>query len=283
MIAFYLNITKKGVTTPHYHTIPESWSEVASEKPDAIGTLRTILTEKEIPAKIKILKGWLNLPKQLFKALPDEVIGDLIATMSWLKPDSLSMPLITEFEHQGITYHLPKPNFANCTALEFALSDDFFKKVAEKNDADALIKLTATICRPSRTDAAEAIIVGDIRTPLLSRSEVEHRAKQLDGLDSAVQISVFLYFAGVKHYIAETYGKHIFEERDPETEDNKTSQNAEPLGWWGIFMEMAQSPIHLKAIHDMNFHTLCLWLVRNKILSERTRQLITKSDFKEED
>lgn len=285
MLYFRLNITKKGVQSHKDCTLPQSWEEVINNSLDAIGTLRTLLTQKESAAKVKILRGWLNLPKSLFNALPDEVVNSLIATLDWLKPDTLAIPFMPSFEYNKTIYHLPKANFQNGSALEFALSDDFFKKAAESDDSDALIRLTATLCRPSRTDEAAAMQAGDQRVPLVSRSEVEHRAHQLKGLDPTIQTSLFLYFAGVKHYISTLYGKHLFQETDEGDEEQETdsSANAEPFGWWGIFMEVAQSPIHLSTIHNMNFHTLCVWLVRNKILADRMRQLVTKPTFKEDD
>lgn len=286
LLTLRLTVTKKGKETQYVRSLPTSWEEVIQGKYDPIGTLKTLLSQNEAAAKLKILRGWLRLSKVVFKALPNNIIEDITATLDWLKADALTMPLITSFRHKNIQYFLPIANFENGSALEFALSDDYFKKIAESNDPEALLKLVATLCRPAEKDKKTIIQSGDVRVPLVSRPEAEHRALALEGLDDGIQMSVFLYFAGIKKYIGELYGRHLFDQKDDEESeneesDNTPSQNAEPLGWWGIFMEMAENPINLPKIHATNFHTLCVWLVRNKILGDRMRALVTRPTFKE--
>jgi hypothetical protein len=286
LLSIRLTVTKKGKETPYVRSLPQSWEDVIAGKYNPVGTLRTLLSQSEASAKLSILRGWLRLPKSVFNALSNNIVEDLTATLHWLRPDALTVPLMTDFAHKGVQYFFPKPNFENGSALEFALSDNYFKKVAESNDPEALLKLVATLCRPAQTDTKIAIQSGDVRVELVSRPEVEHRALSLVGLDETVQMSVFLYFAAVKKYIGDVYGKHLFEQKEGEEnenegEENAPSQNAEPLGWWGIFMEMAENPINLPKIHATNFHSLCVWLVRNKILGDRMRALVTKPTFKE--
>lgn len=279
MLTFNINIEKRGKETIYPRTLPQSWAELVAQKHDAFAILKLLLALPEVEAKVKALKMILNLPKATFLILTDEIIADLVAKLDWLKPDISPIPLFPSFTHDQVCYHLPKANFENGTALEFALADDYFKKAAEGNEA-ALINLVATLCRPERTDTQAAITSGDIRTPLNSRSEAEYRGVQLAQLDPSVQVAVFLYFAGCKKYINDLYGGTLFvkneEEEDPNAETTQSS--GEIFGWWGIFMELAENPINEDKIHQKNFHSLCIWLVRQKIQADKMRQAAKLND-----
>ena len=280
MLLFNINVNRKGKETDYPRNLPESWAEFIAQKHDALAALKLLLTLPETIAKIKILETILALPKSIFKALPDELVVDLVSKLDWLKPDISPIALLSHFDHQNVRYHLPKDNFQNGTALEFALADDYFKKASE-GDESALLNLIATLCRPERTDKQAAITAGDLREPLNSRSEVEYRAAQLAQLDPSLQVAVYLYFAGCKKYISDLYGSYIFaknEETEEEIEASQETQaqNAEPFGWWGVFMELAQNPINEDRIHQKNFHSLCVWLVRQKHQADKMRQATKK-------
>ena len=291
-LIFNINVEKQGKKPKIYPCdLPQSWQEYLAQGHDGRKALEILLIQPETTAKLTILRGILkNVPKAVFFGITDVEITALVAHLNWLQPDASPMPILTEFVHEGIHYHLPKARFENGTALEFALSDDYFKKIVQAGGTEQaekqLLALVATLCREADTNPQAAILKGDIRTPLNSRSEVENRAKQLVKLDQTVQVAVFLYFAGVKKYIADLYGTHIFapkeedEDETNETQNQTPAANAEPFGWWGVFMELAENPINLPKIHEMNFHTLCIWLMRQKLQADRMKQLFETPKFK---
>jgi hypothetical protein len=294
MIKVQLTVSKRRRDIIKIIELPETWQEYSGQGFDTMSAIRLLLTLSPTVAKVQILRGILQkqgIPNTLFLAMSDDNIADLVVPLAWMQPDASPIPLFPDFIHKGITYILPTERFENGSALEFALADDFFKKAVEQDDKERqayLLKLVATLCREEKSDTDAIIASGDRRQVLHSRAEVEHRATKLNALDEAIQVAIFLYFAGVKKYIFDLYGKYIFtipdEDESDETNTEETpaaNAQAESFGWWGIFMELAQNLIHLDQIHQRNFHELCLWLVRSKMQQDRMRSLITPPTFKD--
>jgi hypothetical protein len=283
MFEIELTINKKDKEQIKHIHIPQSWLEYIEQGHDARHALQLLLTQPELKAKLTLLKGILKLPKALFKALEDSDVAAMLSILDWLKPDASPIAIIPEFTHKGITYYAPSHKFENGTALEFALAEEYFKKCVENPDDKALLDLTAVIYLPSPIPDHSSPITQ--KRKLIDREGVKHYAQIFQEIDSIIPIAAFLYFAGVKKYIHDTYGAFIFEQPEetdetPTTNNQQPTTNAEPFGWWGIFMELAQNPINIDAIHQMNFHALCVWLVRSKINSDKMKQLFEKPTFK---
>ena len=292
MIKIEVKTEKKGKTQTYTAELPQTWQEYIQRGFDARAALQTMLSYTDIAAKVRLLRTIMKLPTRIFNAIADQDIAALILQIESLSLDASPEPIITEFTHNNTLYILPLAHFENGTALEFAIADDCFKKATENADDTALLELCATLCRPRNPDKAATIIAGDRRIPLKSRGEVQHRAQNFKTLDPSVQVAVFLYFAGVKKYIFDLYGAAIFTQPEPDldisgnptTETTETTPTAEELfGWWGIFMELAENPKNLPSIHAMNFHDLCLWLVRKKLQADKMKQLTTTPTFKNEE
>lgn len=292
MLNIEIKTEKKGKTQTYPAQLPQTWQEYISMGFDAHAALQTMLSFSDIAAKVRLLRTILKLPKRIFNALPDDDIAALILQIESLSLDASPEPIITEFTYNHTLYILPLARFENGSALEFAIADDCFKKATETADETALLELCATLCRPQNPDKAATIIASDRRIALKSRGEVQHRAETFNNLDPSVQVAVFLYFAGVKKYIFDMYGGAIFTQPEPEldlsgnptTEPTESTPTPEELfGWWGIFMELAENPKNLSSIHAMNFHELCLWLVRKKLQADKMKQLTTTPTFKNEE
>lgn len=281
MIKIEITAYKKGKTATYTVSLPQSWQELTAMGFDPYATLKILLSTPGVSAKVQLLQTLMKLPRRIFNNIADDDMAALVLLLECLTLDASPDPRIVEFTHLDTLYILPLARFENGTALEFAIADDCFKKITSTPDENALLQLCATLCRPQNPDHAQAVIAGDRRIPLKSRGEVLHRAQAFKTLDPSVQVAVFLYFAGVKKYIFDLYGAAIFTRPEEETDldGNPTApadapQSAEELfGWWGIFMELAENPKNMPAIHHMNFHDLCLWLVRKKIQADKMKNL----------
>jgi hypothetical protein len=283
-----------GKTHTYPVRLPESWTEFLALKHDGRKALDTLINNPVDVAQFILLRGLLKLPKTVFNALPDAKITLFLSHLTWLRPDASPVPMFPKFTYRGKTFHLPKPKLENGRAQEFELADNCFNKILAESDPKSaenlLITLVATLCREENPNTEAVIERGDIRLPLVGRSDVSRRSEFLAGLPETVQVAVFLYFAGCKKYIFDLYGNHIFaqnEADDPDTEgDFKNEKEApdprtvEPFGWMGVFMELAENPVNLPQIYDMNIHTLCVWLMRKKIQNDRIREQNTPPTFK---
>ena len=288
-------VIESGRKTKRYAlSVPSSWQEYKEKGYDTHFAIGLLTSKPLVVAQTAILFAILQkqgLKTAIIQQLDPYTIAQILAQCQFLKPSMSTTAHIEHFTHRGIVYHFPSPQFGNGTALEFALADEFFLKIGEdaKTAEDALRLLTATLCREDINNETEAIKRGDKRIPLVSRPEVVHRAALFTDLDPVVLTCAFLYFAGCKKYINDNYGTHLFAQKSAEDTENEAdeqeeeeAENAEPLGWWGVFMELAGQPTNLDTIHNMNFHTLCLWLVRQKMVTSRMRQHLRGSQKTED-
>lgn len=285
-----IRFTEKNKTVLYPIVLPESWEEFLQGGNDGIKTLDALLKKPVDTAQTDILRGLLSLPKKVFNQLADEDIALFLSYLAWLRPDASPFPMFPNFTHKGKIYHLPKPKLENARAREFELADSYFNKAVEEKDPKTaekhLIDLVATLCREENPNPESSIERSDVRIPLVSRADVERRAFALDGLSDTVQVAVFLYFMGCKKYISDLYGSHIFAMPEPDDTDTEGVQNevdtrsTEPFGWTGVFMELAENPVNLPTIYDMNIHTLCVWLMRRKLQNDRIREQTTAPTFK---
>jgi hypothetical protein len=258
--------------------LPESWQEVPTR---LVLPLYKLLTNYPIAdAKVRALQLLVNLPKLLFLSLTDEQVGDLVDKMEWFKIDASAVPLIKEFEHNNITYYLPGEGLDNAAAIEFPLSDGFFEEYYNDNNEAALLLLIATLCREANPDEKEIISRGDKRIMLTSRYEVEARAEKLKGLPLEIQGIVLSYFIGCKSFVFDAYGEFLFKK---EEEGMKTqAPRSAFLGWWGIYQDIAESGVfgNLEQVHQTNFHTIALYLVKKKLEADENKAKMDKINNK---
>ena len=250
-------------------SLPQSWTELPER--ERLAVFHLLLSDTHIvSAKVKILKKLLRFPLAVFNALTDEQVSDLVDTLDWMQLTPDAAPLIASFEHKGIVYYLPKEKFMNGSALEYPMADDFLSRFGEKGDEATLLLLVATISREAKTDATSIEKTGDVRTPLSSRGEIEARAARLKGLSVEAQTAVLLYFAGVRTYIHRIYAEYLFEQPteniEGEIEVTSASGSGADFGWWGKYMEVAESQVfgNYDQVLQTNFHTICAYLVKKR-------------------
>jgi hypothetical protein len=245
--------------------IPECWTDLTAA--DRLRYLRFLITLPRPQALMEITKAILALPRRRFRQLPPEVFVQVTDRIAWMNADATSEPLFTSFEYQGVRYHLPAAKFKNGTCLEYPIADDYYNSFVN-GDNDALLLLTATLCRKAKDKVNDIARSGDIRIEMLSRSEAEANAVRLAGLPIEIQVGVMLYFAGVKQYIFDTYAGWIFKKPDPDEEESETTEQGDGVmfGWWGVYFDIAESGVfgNLQQVYQSNFHTICMYMTKKK-------------------
>lgn len=243
--------------------IPEAWADLTAT--DRLRYLRYLITLDRPEALTKIAQDILSLPARRFRQLPPELFVQVVDKIAWMTAEATPEPLFTSFEYKGVRYHLPKAKFQNGTCLEYPIADDYYNAFVA-GDNEALLLLTATLCRKAKDKVNDVERTGDIRVEMLSRSEAEANAIRMTGLPMEVQIGVMLYFAGVKQYIHDTYAGWIFQKPDPDNADAESEGDGVMFGWWGVYMDIAESGVfgNLQQVYQSNFHTLCMYLTKKK-------------------
>jgi hypothetical protein len=235
--------------------------------------LRELLMQAEIPAKVKILKRLLKLPKTVFLALSDEQMSALLDTLSWLNLEGSDVPIVKTFMHKGETWALPKAKFEDGRAVEFPTADQYLDVFTKSGNESDLLKLVGTLAAPVDKKGK--------RIPILNKEDAEHRADLLRGLPSEISMSVLLYFVGVKQYISKTYGRFLFEPEDDEDDTPSVATAHFPqFGWWGSYLGIAESGVfgNYEQVLRTNFHRIAMFLIEKRKESKRMQEQYKKQN-----
>lgn len=222
--------------------------------------------------RLAAMRYLIDLPNKVFKQLTDDQVFSLLEVLPWLEAMPDPNPRINSFNHHGILYHLPANHGLNMVAIEYPIADEAFMRWAKTGSPEAIKLLCGTLCREANPDEADAILRGDKRVPLVSRSQAEHRAEAFKDLPEAIETAVLLYFAGVKEFISNSYGKVLFDQDD---EGDQSSGSTSPtLGWWSVYFSVAaDGPFgDIQALYQTSFHSVCLYLV-DRIKQQRADEL----------
>lgn len=250
--------------------LPESFQEAGE---DALFCIKQLLLHKnENLARAKALAKLLYIRPHLVKGLHNQDLGSLINLLSWMNLNPSPVPAIRFFDHNKQRYWLPKEKFQDGLAIEYPMADEYFTQLLAGDD-DALIKLVATLARPEKDGK---------RIPLTGREEVEKRAKELKDLSPEAQWAVYMYFGGIKQYIHDLYKGYLFEVKE-EDEDNQQASEGAMFGWWGIYMDVAESGVfgNLEKVYQSNFHNICIYLVKKKKEADRIKNFNPNPNTKE--
>jgi hypothetical protein len=244
--------------------LPESWDEVPADiRMEIFRALHFIAYPQNFEYIIKKIADPDNI---IFLGTPKEQLWELYDTLSWMKDPPGTTPIIDHFEYKGVTYHFPKPMLENASGYEFAVAEEIYPLIQGDTAEENLLKLTATICRPADPDKAAVIANEDIRIPLYNKEERDLIARDLQGLDPAVQHIAFLYFTACKEFIHELYGPFIFTGDSPD-------DVSKMLGWYGTFFSIAETGIFgkLDQVFQTKLHTLLQYLMKAKADTDRIK------------
>lgn len=245
--------------------LPSSWGDLQPSR--RLSLFRILLSAPEHVAQVAALREILRLPKAAFLGLDAMDIQAMLDAMPWLRMAESAEPILAEFRHRGQMYYAPKSHGLNLVGLEYPIADEAFNQYLASGKKDDLNLLVGTLYREPNPNSEAAISRGDVRIPLLSRWEAEARAIRIAGVDDTVKIAALLYFAGVKKYVHQAYGQHLFEQPEEDEEGNPIPATTPSLGWWGVYFNLAtDGPFgrNVEEVYQTSFHDICLYLVERK-------------------
>lgn len=213
-------------------------------------------------ARLLVMKEMLNIDKHflLLDILAPEEFGAILEKLNWLVIEPSTTPIILEFSHKGIKYVLPKANFENGTAYEYALLDRLYNQFLEHQKEEDLATLCAIICRE--------VDEKNLPKSVTNSDELDLKAAHFADLPAEYAINVLSYVEGIRKFVFDLYGEYLFEEplSEEELEDyanrGEEPPSGDPYGWIGLYMAMTDKPTELENILSMNFHTLCAYRIR---------------------
>jgi hypothetical protein len=279
MIRFKVNTGTKFTL----HQLPENWAEIPTFG-QKMAIVRILLGQKgdEYEQRVAIVRVLLNVSDKQFKRLGNE-LSKLTITLKWLNIEPSATPVFDSCIHKGVTYYLPKADFANGTAAEFVLALDYYGAYAESKSSDDLLKLVAVLARQSSDNMRVAAEKNDIRVSIHDNgNEVDERAKLLRGLPEEISICILRYFEGVK-LMFHTLGVQAELWTEPKEGEEET-ENVALFGWRTTFRTIAE-----KGPFGTNYDDVCqrkFWEIFQYLLErktandeyERKMQEISKND-----
>lgn len=247
--------------------IPRSWDDIAPRL--RVQVVRHILKNEALDAVLLIL----HLPKSVLNRFTSSDLAAIQEQMPFLILEGADN-ILERFRHRNVEFNLPFKNFENGTAIEYALAESYFNGYIKKGDAADLLKLTATLARPS---------VMGIRLVPKTRQDVERiDAKHLEGLPLEYQTVALMYFAAVKQQIQKNYGKFLFEIDEDDTDfwADAAVSDYPNFGWWATFLGIAQTGVfgNYEAVLQTNFHRIAMFLIEKRKENTRLKVIHKKDD-----
>lgn len=243
--------------------LPGSW-ETAGR--DSWLLLRCLCRWPSGEGKLRALRRLLNFTPWQWQALTEEDIQTLSIGTPWLRPGApITQPIRRKFGRGFFARYMPEDHAYDLTALEYTLADEYFGRWANSLDLDALRHLTALLLRPKKKGQ---------RKPITDRMEVERAARKYRKAKPELLLHSAMYWHGVKQWVHNTYGWALFQQEGEESEEEEAPTPGFRIGWWGIWMDIAETGTFgaLDSVYSTGFHTLCLWLARKEESAQRQRR-----------
>lgn len=291
MIPCEVVIKKKGrlfgrvKTIRRSFSIPESWEEVPFEK--RADVTRYLIKHDYWGARVCLLKDFLELQDDELPYVNEFDLGEAIQYLEWMKMVPMTQPLLPYFKHSKSTYFCTAEKFADGTNLEFVKADEYYQKFS-KGDDTALLKLTALLYR-------RKVIKPGVANRVLTRYPVDtdnleildQFQQELNDLPLEYQFMALWYWAGIKQYINQVYGKWLFvDQGEPTDSDEVDTEYQEKkqgvmFGWWGVFLDLSKTGVFgsYNSVLSTNFHTTCMYLVKeSKEKRDRERKQLMQKE-----
>ena len=251
--------------------IPQSWGDlIESEKRKALNWMLKLGADK---GRAMFLKSYLKLPRWVYFFIDTEDWADLLTQVAFLNLEPITAPIFGQFLHRDEVYYLPKAEFTNGSAGEWALALDFYNEFGESKDINDLLKLVAVLARENRQNEADTIRYGDVRVLIHDNSdEVETRAEKLEGLDPAIIMSVLRYFEGIKMLIHDL-GVQSDLWDNPAKDAGKTNKlnkqdSVAIFGWRTIYRSLAESVSEYDVIFQRKFWEIFSIMKEKKVATD---------------
>lgn len=250
--------------------LPTTWDEC----PNRNKLFRMAITDP-VAARWHLIRSLV--PRRWRLHIPKMEMGSLFVATEWITPQSRCDVLpITSVTIKGKTYVAPGANGTNVCAGEFVVADEQYT-AAIAGDATAAQKLTAILYREKEADTRLAARLGDERVRFYHLQETEYAPQ----FPQEVQAAATLYFSGLKKWVSDVYGPHIFEQPDEDENGNPihTPDTAPNFGWWGILQTIAESGTfgNMDQVYQANIHEVCIYLVRKKTEADKMKEAVSNS------
>lgn len=235
--------------------IPEAWGEVPRRHLPLF--LRVAVGGPDEYSNrlraIRAITGWPS--RRLWQITPTDLWA-ICDTLSWTQEPRPESPF-REVIHNGVTRLTPGDGFEHGTCLQWALAEEYFQQVVSGDD-QAVYLLAAVLLRPADD-------------PVRDRKQLEADVKIMRQLKEELVGSLALYFAGVKQYVHEIYGEHLFTRTSEEEQDQPRGPH---FGWWGAYLSVAESGTFgtYDQVLQTGFHTVCVYLVQKKREADEARR-----------
>lgn len=239
---------------------PETWDEIKLSK--RIAALKYSLLPYP-DCFYLICRRIIHVPKLMIRGLSKEILWEVYNQLEWLRTQPTLTAIVPDFKYKLTRYYFPDPKFDNEAAIVYVIADEFYKEYVETNDPALLIKLLATLAREKNSEGR--------RVPIIDRKEVEQRALTLKKIDPVYPWMAFLYFTACKEFIHNFYGPYIFAR--PEENEGESGGDVVDFGWFGVFFKLAETNVFgkLDQVFQEDMHSICQYLMKNKIDSDREK------------
>jgi hypothetical protein len=222
--------------------LPTEWAEIKVKHRLEIAHL--VFQGNRTAVLNAILVRVMKLSASVFFAISDTDKTALIAQLNNIYFLPSAEPIIPSFTHRQRffkrleTYYLPKKDFDDGTALQFALGVELYQryyKSASKND---LLKLIQVLALPKGAKVTEAYEKEDFPNPL-------------ENLDFVIAMTVLVYFEGLLKVVNDLGKKFgLWEDRNSENTEGGILSPAQVFGWRAIYRSLVD--------HDLDaYEKLC--------------------------
>jgi hypothetical protein len=243
--------------------LPENWSEVRSGSLAFV--VKTLLTYKPVAAKIMILKHLLKINTGTFNILENEQVNELVDLLGWMDMRGLVDPVFPVLKVGGVTYRMPKAEFDDGTAWQYAAADDYYRKYVEASIGQEPSKKSQGKSEKSQgeehLDRLISVLLTDVRhkKALTDRDEVERRAGVFRKLKDYERVVILAYFSGIKQRIYDNYSSWLFTSEG----SGGTGVN---FGWWGRYLDIAKSGVFgtVDKVYETRFYDIIVFLIQEK-------------------
>lgn len=180
------------------YTAPSNWNEL-TEKQLILWAAISIKHLSPSDALRLSMMVMYDIPRQLFKQIPDSQLAQLAPTLRFLFEDNkLSKWVIKELKDQRL--YGPTDRLESMTIGEFAKTELYYQVYVKKNNKAALDLLIAALYRPKHTGQIDK----DIREPLTEYG-TRQRAEQMAKLPAKLRQAILLNYEGCRNQIRSKY------------------------------------------------------------------------------
>lgn len=277
-----ITIQENGKERAVRFDLPERWEEVTGEQ--ALKLLPAMGGDDRSAAIVRVLGVLMGGQAGLLRQMEPGQVVSLGGLVSWLWVKRLDVNCVKSFKirYKGRRndYLLPSAKLENITCLEWLLADEAFCDFRASGKPEDLYRLMGAICREKDSNKRAGAARDDMRVPLLSRMEMEERAKVMGKAEADVLAFVLAFFSGCKEWVFETYKPWLFEEpeelEEGEEPEERPKTILDKLGWYGMFQRVAQDGLFgtlEEVLTRAKFKDVCLYLITKKAeYDEQLRQ-----------